>query len=64
MKMKIVKIKAENGSIKHKIMMTGMAPKNGPNTGITLPFVSYGGTSIVFLLAEMGLVLNVSTMVR
>lgn len=35
-----------------------------PNTGITLPFVSYGGTSIVFLLAEMGLVLNVSTMVR
>ena len=35
-----------------------------PNTGITLPFVSYGGTSIVFLLAEMGLVLNVSTMVE
>ena len=35
-----------------------------PNTGITLPFVSYGGTSIVFLLAEMGLVRNVSTMVR
>ncbi len=31
-----------------------------PNTGITLPFVSYGGTSVVFLLAEMGLVLNIS----
>jgi cell division protein FtsW len=31
-----------------------------PNTGITLPFVSYGGTSAVFLLAEMGIVLNVS----
>ncbi len=31
-----------------------------PNTGITLPFVSYGGTSVVFLLIEMGLVLNVS----
>lgn len=31
-----------------------------PNTGITLPFVSYGGTSVVFLLAEMGLALSVS----
>ncbi len=31
-----------------------------PNTGITLPFISYGGTSIVFLMAEMGLVLSVS----
>ena len=31
-----------------------------PNTGITLPFISYGGTSVVFLLMEMGLVLSVS----
>lgn len=31
-----------------------------PNTGISLPFVSYGGTSILFLLSEMGLVLSVS----
>ncbi len=31
-----------------------------PNTGITLPFFSYGGTSIAILLAEMGLVLSVS----
>lgn len=31
-----------------------------PNTGITLPFISYGGTSVLFLLAEMGLALNVS----
>lgn len=34
-----------------------------PNTGITLPFISYGGTSVVFLLIEMGLVLNVSKVV-
>ena len=31
-----------------------------PNTGITLPFISYGGTSIVFLLGEMGIALNIS----
>ncbi len=35
-----------------------------PNTGITLPFVSYGGTSVVFLLVEMGLVLSVSSLVK
>lgn len=31
-----------------------------PNTGVTLPFISYGGTSILFLLVEMGLALSVS----
>ena len=35
-----------------------------PNTGITLPFVSYGGTSVVFLLLEMGIALCVSRGVR
>lgn len=35
-----------------------------PNTGITLPFISYGGSSILFLLAEMGLVLSVSRSIR
>mgnify|MGYP001075819004 FL=1 len=34
-----------------------------PNTGITLPFISYGGTSVMFLLIEMGLVLSVSQVV-
>ena len=31
-----------------------------PNTGITLPFISYGGSSTLFLLAEIAIVLNVS----
>lgn len=31
-----------------------------PNTGISLPFFSYGGTSLVILLAEMGIVLSIS----
>lgn len=31
-----------------------------PNTGISLPFFSYGGTSLIVLLAEMGIVLAVS----
>ena len=31
-----------------------------PNTRITLPFISYGGTSIAILLTEMGLALSVS----
>ena len=35
-----------------------------PNTGITLPFISYGGTSILFLMSEIGLVLNVSKSIR
>ena len=35
-----------------------------PNTGITLPFVSYGGTSVLFLLAEMGIALNISYSTR
>ena len=35
-----------------------------PNTGITLPFISYGGTSVLFLMVEMGLVLSVSHSIR
>ena len=31
-----------------------------PLTGIPLPFVSYGGTSLMFLLASVGILLNIS----
>ncbi len=35
-----------------------------PTTGITLPFVSYGGTSILFLMTEMMLALSISRQIR
>ena len=35
-----------------------------PNTGISLPFFSYGGTSILMLMAQMGIVLSVSRQSR
>lgn len=35
-----------------------------PNTGITLPFFSYGGTSVLFLAVELGIALGVSTRIR
>ncbi len=31
-----------------------------PTTGIPLPFFSYGGTSLIILMAEMGMILNIS----
>ncbi|MDK2808563.1 MAG: cell division protein FtsW, partial [Clostridiales bacterium] len=35
-----------------------------PSTGIALPFISYGGTSVAVLLAEIGLVLSVSNQIQ
>ncbi len=35
-----------------------------PTTGITLPFISYGGTAILFLMAEMGVALGISRQIR
>lgn len=35
-----------------------------PNTGVTLPFISYGGTSFAILMCEVGLVLGVSRKIR
>ena len=35
-----------------------------PVTGITLPFISYGGTSLVFTMVGVGVLLNISKEVR
>ena len=35
-----------------------------PSTGIPLPFISYGGTSVAILLAEMGIALSVSNQIK
>ena len=35
-----------------------------PNTGVSLPFISYGGTSLLFLMIEMGMVLSVSRKIK
>lgn len=35
-----------------------------PSTGIPLPFISYGGTSVAILLVEMGIVLSISNQIK
>ncbi len=35
-----------------------------PSTGISLPFISYGGTSVAILLMEIGMVLSISNHIR
>ena len=35
-----------------------------PNTGVSLPFISFGGSSILILLAEMGIVLSVARTIK
>ncbi|MDD6485293.1 MAG: putative lipid II flippase FtsW, partial [Clostridiales bacterium] len=42
------------------ILNLAVATSTIPNTGVSLPFFSYGGTSIMTLLIEMGILLNIS----
>lgn len=44
----------------HTFVGTGLIP----TTGIPLPFLSYGGMSLVFMMSSMGIVLNISSKTR
>ena len=42
------------------ILNVAVVTASMPATGITLPFVSYGGTSLLVFMASMGIMLNIS----
>ena len=46
------------------ILNIGVVTNLLPTTGVTLPFISYGGTATLFLMIEIGLVLNVSSQIK
>ena len=42
------------------IINIGVVTNTIPNTGQPLPFISYGGSSLMFLMAMVGILLNIS----
>ncbi len=42
------------------IINVAVVTSSMPVTGMPLPFFSYGGTSLVFLLSGIGILLNIS----
>jgi cell division protein FtsW len=43
------------------IINVAVATNSIPNTGVTMPFISYGGTSLLVCMALMGVLLNISS---
>lgn len=46
------------------ILNIAVVTNSMPNTGISLPFISYGGSSVLFLMIEIGLVLSVARRIQ
>jgi cell division protein FtsW len=46
------------------VINIGVVTSSMPITGIPLPFVSYGGTSLLFSLAGVGMLLSISREIR
>ena len=42
------------------VLNIGVVTNTIPNTGISLPFFSYGGTALIIMLAQMGILLSIS----
>ena len=62
-------IKVDDGiisDVKFKTFGCGaaVATSSMPATGVALPFISYGGTSLTVLMGEIGIVLNISKKVK
>lgn len=46
------------------MMNIAVVTNSMPNTGVSLPFISYGGSSVLFLMIEIGIILNVSSQIK
>lgn len=46
------------------VMNIAVVTNSMPNTGVSLPFISYGGSSILFLMIEIGIVLNIASQIK